>query len=89
MALCNLEAVKWKYSYPTCSFIKKESLAQVFPCEFCKISENTCFYGIIPLSASSKHRCLHFSFVQGFRGFQKKRALKSKDLPLFSLKCSK
>ena len=24
-----------------CNFIKKETLAQVFSCEFCKISENT------------------------------------------------
>ena len=24
-----------------CNFIKKEALAQVFPCEFCKISKNT------------------------------------------------
>ena len=24
-------------------FIKKETLAQVFPCEFCKISKNTIF----------------------------------------------
>ena len=27
-----------------CNFIKKESLAQVFFCEFCKISQNTFFY---------------------------------------------
>ena len=25
----------------TCNFIKKETLAQVFSCEFCEISENT------------------------------------------------
>ena len=27
-----------------CNFIKKETLAQVFPCEFCKIFKNTYFY---------------------------------------------
>ena len=26
-----------------CNFIKKETLAQVFPCEFCEISINTFF----------------------------------------------
>ena len=28
----------------TCNLIKKQTLAQVFPCEFCKISKNTYFY---------------------------------------------
>ena len=28
-----------------CNFIKKETLAQVFYCEFCKISENNFSYG--------------------------------------------
>ena len=27
-----------------CNFIKKETLAQVFSCEFCEISKNTFFY---------------------------------------------
>ena len=35
-----------------CNFIKKESLAQVFPCEFCEISKNTFFYRT-PLVAAS------------------------------------
>ena len=26
---------------PACNFIKKETLAQVFSCEFCEISKNT------------------------------------------------
>ena len=29
------------YRPEDCNFIKKETLAQVFPCEFCKISKNT------------------------------------------------
>ena len=31
-----------------CNFIKKESLTQVFSCEFCKISKNTFFYRTPP-----------------------------------------
>ena len=34
-----------------CNFIKKESLVQVFFCEFCKIS-NTFFYRTLPVAAS-------------------------------------
>ena len=36
----------------TCNFIKKESLAQVFSCEFCKISKNTFFYRTPQVAAS-------------------------------------
>ena len=35
-----------------CNFIKKETLAQVFSCEFCKISKNIFFYRT-PLVAAS------------------------------------
>ena len=35
-----------------CNFIKKQSLAQVFPCEFCEISKNTFFYRTPPVAAS-------------------------------------
>ena len=28
-----------------CNFIKKETLAQMFSCEFCEIFKNTFFYG--------------------------------------------
>ena len=31
------------YARASFNFIKKETLAQVFSCEFCKISKNTCF----------------------------------------------
>ena len=34
-----------------CNFIKKETLAQVFSCEFCEIYKNTFFYRI-PLVAA-------------------------------------
>ena len=34
------------------NFIKKETLAQVFYCEFCEISKNTFSYGTPPVAAS-------------------------------------
>ena len=39
-------------NYGTCNFIKKKALAQVFFCEFCKISKNT-FFHRTPLVAAS------------------------------------
>ena len=33
----------WKLQVETCNFIKKETLAEVFSCEFCEISNNTFF----------------------------------------------
>ena len=36
-----------------CNFVKKETLAQVFPCEFCEISKSTFSYRT-PLVAASK-----------------------------------
>ena len=35
-----------------CNFIKKEALAQVFPCEFCEISKNTFFNKTALVAAS-------------------------------------
>ena len=40
-----------------CNFIKKETLAQVFPCEFCEISKYT-FFHRTPLVAASELRVL-------------------------------
>ena len=42
------------------NFAIKETLAQMFSCEFCEISKNTCFYRTPPVAASelsyeSKH----------------------------------
>ena len=49
-----LEKWKWKKCFfvlgllssngGACNFIKTESLAQVFSCEFCEVSKNTFFY---------------------------------------------
>ena len=36
----------------TCNFIKKETLAQMFSCEFCEISENTFSYRTSLVAAS-------------------------------------
>ena len=36
------------------SFIKKETLAQVFSCKFCKIFNNTFSNGAPPVAASEK-----------------------------------
>ena len=38
----------------TCIFIKKDTLAQVFSCEFCEISKNT-FFHRAPLVAAFKN----------------------------------
>ena len=35
-----------------CNFIKKETLAQVFSCEFCEISKNSFSYRTPPVAAS-------------------------------------
>ena len=35
-----------------CKFIKKETLAQVFSCEFCEISKNIFTYRTSPMAAS-------------------------------------
>ena len=42
-----------------CNFFKKETLAQVFFCEFCEISKNTFFYRIRPVAAPE---CFHLDW---------------------------
>ena len=37
-----------------CNFIKKETLAQIFSCEFCEISKKTFFYRTFPLAVSAE-----------------------------------
>ena len=43
-----------KFAGQACNFIKKQTLAQVFSCEFCKIFKNTNFYRT-PLVGASKN----------------------------------
>ena len=51
------------------NFIKKETLAQGFSCEFCEISKNSFFYGIPPGTASEiNRRCLKEVIVQLHNG---------------------
>ena len=38
-----IEKFTGKYLLESCNFIKKDTLAQVFSCEFCEISKNTFF----------------------------------------------
>ena len=50
------EQISWKNDNGrACNFIKKETLAQVFSCEFYEISKNTFFYRT-PLVAASELR---------------------------------
>ena len=49
----------------TLNFIKKETLAQVFPCEFWEISKNTFFYRT-PLVAASVSK----GFIKVFMAFK-------------------
>ena len=37
---------------PACNFIKKETMAQTFSCQFCEISKNTFSYRTPPVTAS-------------------------------------
>ena len=43
---------KAKEEAKACNVIQKESLAQLFPCEFCESSKNTFFYRPPPVAAS-------------------------------------
>ena len=46
-----------------CNFIKKETLAQMFSCEFCEISKNTFSYRTPPVAPSVfTHECIVKSF---------------------------
>ena len=44
-----------RLSFQAYNFIKKETLAQVFSCEFCKISKNTFSYITPPVDASEEN----------------------------------
>ena len=52
-----------KLQTDACSFIKKETLAQVFSCEFSEISKNTFFYRTLPVAASDYSLLLYFCVV--------------------------
>ena len=48
----NFAKFKGKHLCQRLSFIKKESLTQVFSCKFCEISKYTFFYRTLPAAAS-------------------------------------
>ena len=48
-----------------CNFIKRETLTQVFSCEFCEISKSTLSYRTSPVAASVfQYPSLNTSFVK-------------------------
>ena len=50
------------FFFQACNFIKKETLVQVFLCEFCKIFKSTFFHRTPPVAAS-RHSILWKPFV--------------------------
>ena len=50
----------------SCNFIKKETLAQVFSCEFFEVSKNTFSYRT-PLVAASEIYVLHLHILSVFK----------------------
>ena len=50
--------------YAACNFIKKETLVQVFSCEFCEISKDAFFYRT-PLVAASAFESVRAQFLLG------------------------
>ena len=51
-----------------CNFIKKETLAQVFSCQFYEISNNTFFHGTYPVAASvSRSLFIHINSINNRR----------------------
>ena len=55
-----------------CNFIKKETLAQVFSCEFCEISKNTFSYRTPPVAGSLSCDYLDWQFSIFWRTFKSK-----------------
>ena len=47
-----------KLQAKACKLIKKETLAQVFSCEFCEIFKNNFFYRTLPVAASDSYRIM-------------------------------
>ena len=67
-------------SYVTCYFIKKETLAQVFSCEFCWISKNTFFTKHLRTTASiCKKFCKNSNINIVFSPFKTGDLFSSKD----------
>ena len=52
-----------------CNFIKKETLAQVFSCEFCEIYKNTFFHRTPLVAASVPYLCEDKKHMEILRPF--------------------
>ena len=65
----------------TCNFTKKETLAQVFPGEFCEISKNIFSYRIPPVAASwlKRFHPFHVNVFTHFSTFQYPAAFAVRD----------
>ena len=61
----------------------EKTLAQVFFCEFCKISKNTVFYRTPPVAACHNRDYLHCALLKVLHAFQEKRDLESRDVQFF------
>ena len=63
---CSVKKVFLKILRESCNFIRKETLAQVFSCEFCKISKNTFSYRtpLVAASSSPEPLSLHVECFQ-------------------------
>ena len=52
------------YRPQTCNVIKKETLTQVFSCEFCKISKNSFFTELFWVTASTCYpSIIHYDYI--------------------------
>ena len=58
---------KTLFTLPKIKFIKKETLAQVFSCEFCEITKNTFFTEHLWTTASNYfYKKFHHRYLTGF-----------------------
>ena len=60
--MCERVSFLIKLQPSVCNFIKRETLAQVFFCEFCKISENAFSYITPPVAASEVYEKNSFTY---------------------------
>ena len=53
-------AASGNFRFPVCNFIKKETLAKMFLCEFCKIFKNIFFFDRTPPDDCFMGLCVNF-----------------------------
>ena len=61
----------------SCLFIKKETLTQVFSCEFCKIFKNTFFTELLRTTASADDEIIKWNFIFKWKTYKKKCCIES------------